>query len=201
MRLLAPGPVFLRADIPSSLSQYEHQVLKPASQNQPKDDVPAFYEWATVQPGMITLVSRAPSLWRNAVLIHSRILTLLRTQIHRRARSARRSTASSTLRVSVPRSPAPLLHGMLTTSSHLHFAETAMPVIGCAACLGPRDEKDFFFGAPKFPSIPRFRPPAGDPLLTLPHCASQPGSADRRRCADPVRYPSHSAATLAALLL
>ena len=70
---------------------------------------------------------------------------------------------------------------MLTTSSHLHFAETAMPVIGCAACLGPRDEKDFFFGAPKFPSIPRFRPPAGDPLLTLPHCASQPGFAVARQ--------------------
>ena len=33
-----------------------------------------------------------PSPWRNAVLIHSRILTLPRTQLRRRARSARRST-------------------------------------------------------------------------------------------------------------
>jgi hypothetical protein len=72
---------------------YEHQVLKPASQNQPKDDVPAFYEWATVQPGMLTLARKK------------------RTAQYRQ----------------------------------FHAAETAMPVIGCAACLGPRDEKDFFF--------------------------------------------------------
>ena len=75
------------------MDAYEHQVLKPASQNQPKDDVPAFYEWATVQPGMITLARKK------------------RTAQYRQ----------------------------------FHAAETAMPVIGCAACLGPRDEKDFFF--------------------------------------------------------
>ena len=43
LRLPAAGLLSLYADVPS-LSQYEHQVLKPASQNQPKDDVPAFYE-------------------------------------------------------------------------------------------------------------------------------------------------------------
>ena len=33
----------------------------------------------------------------------------------------------------------------LTPHFYPPFAETAMPVIGCAACLTPKDEKDYFF--------------------------------------------------------
>ena len=72
---------------------YEHQVLKGGSQNDANDEVPAFYEWATIQPGMLTLARKK------------------RTAQYRQ----------------------------------FHAAETAMPVIGCAACLTPKDEKDYFF--------------------------------------------------------
>ena len=72
---------------------YEHQVLKGGTQNDAGDEVPAFYEWATIQPGMLTLARKK------------------RTAQYRQ----------------------------------FHAAETAMPVIGCAACLTPKDEKDYFF--------------------------------------------------------
>ena len=47
---------------------FEHQVLKPASRNEPGDDVPMFYEWATIQPGMLTLVRARVS--HNRVFLH-----------------------------------------------------------------------------------------------------------------------------------
>ena len=57
------------------------------------DSVPMFHEWATVQPGMLTLARKK------------------RTAQYRQ----------------------------------FHAAETAMPVIACAECLSPEDEKNFFF--------------------------------------------------------
>ena len=62
-------------------------------QNKANDSVPMFHEWATVQPGMLTLARKK------------------RTAQYRQ----------------------------------FHAAETAMPVIACAECLGPEDEKNFFF--------------------------------------------------------
>ena len=41
----------------SFIDAYEHQVLKKI--NDADDEIPAFHEWATVQPGMICLVSSA----------------------------------------------------------------------------------------------------------------------------------------------
>ena len=67
----------------SFIDAYEHQVLKKI--NDADDEVPAFHEWATVQPGMICLARKK------------------RTAQYRQ----------------------------------FHAAETAMPVIGCAACLVP----------------------------------------------------------------
>ena len=75
----------------SFIDAYEHQVLKKI--NDADDEVPAFHEWATVQPGMICLARKK------------------RTAQYRQ----------------------------------FHAAETAMPVIGCAACLVPDDEPNFFF--------------------------------------------------------
>lgn len=56
MRLPALAPLSLLADASFSLSQYEHQVLKKI--NDADDEVPAFHEWATVQPGMICLARK-----------------------------------------------------------------------------------------------------------------------------------------------
>ena len=40
------------------MDAYEHQVLKGGTQNDAGDEVPAFYEWATIQPGMLTLARK-----------------------------------------------------------------------------------------------------------------------------------------------
>ena len=75
---------------------------------------------------------------------------------------------------------------LLTGSSFLplcrqfHAAETAMPVIACAECLGPLDEKNFFFCAPQ-----QFCPAARSMLLTRAFLVSQPACAEARACAGP----------------
>ena len=50
------------------MDAYEHQVLKGGTQNDAGDEVPAFYEWATIQPGMLTLV--------RACVSHSHVFAL-----------------------------------------------------------------------------------------------------------------------------
>ena len=55
-----------------------------------------------------------------------------------------------------------------------------MPVIACAECLGPLDEKNFFFCAPQ-----QFCPAARSMLLTRAFLVSQPACAEARACAGP----------------
>ena len=40
------------------IDAYEHQILKPDKATNGSDAVPAFHEWATVQPGMLTLARK-----------------------------------------------------------------------------------------------------------------------------------------------
>ena len=80
---------------------------------------PMFHEWATVQPGMICVSPHGLEPWPFPRAAERLALESLARQVTRKKRTAifRQYVA----------------------------AETAVPVIACAACLTPSVEKNFFF--------------------------------------------------------
>ena len=138
----------------SFIDAYEHQVLKKV--NDADDEVPAFHEWATVQPGMICLVSSALRTVAPFCYALTRIPPFLRC---RHARSARRSIASSMQpRPRCPSSAAPRASRRTTSPTSSSPACAARRQSGDPVRCSPAQQQQFL----PLSSSHRFSSPRAD---------------------------------------